>query len=451
MDSNHSTNSAAASTNDTMRFVELPRLAYETQGFSPAEREILDTVNQKVAGAESLERVIDFLFHATRSIWPCDRIAVAFIEEDGSRIVSHYAVADYEPLLLKEGYAGDVRGSSLAEVIRRGAPRIINDLEQYLRIHPESPSTKLVVREGIRSSMTCPLAINGHTIGLMFRSSRRPGAYNDHLARLHGAVAERLSQAVEKTWRIRQLEAANTAYFEMLGFVSHELKSPVASIATDAKLLTEGYLGELSDKQRAKLERVIVKSNYLLGIVREYLDLARIEGGTLAPNFRRVDDFVRTVIDPAVDIIQPQIEEMNVSVERDLPATPVAAHCDPALLTIVMVNLLGNAVKYGNRGGLIRVRAGIEDGHLGVSVWNAGPGFARSKRSSLFKKFSRIDSPELMKRKGTGVGLYTAWRIIQLHGGRITADSEEGEWARFSFRFPQPLPEQAAAEHTAQQ
>jgi signal transduction histidine kinase len=74
-----------------------------------------------------------------------------------------------------------------------------------------------------------------------------------------------------------------------------------------------------------------------------------------------------------------------------------------------------------------------------VSVWNEGPGFKPSQRAQLFRKFSRLDTPALTGRRGTGLGLYNAWRIVRLHGGRIRADSQPGEWADISFEIPQPL------------
>jgi len=76
---------------------------------------------------------------------------------------------------------------------------------------------------------------------------------------------------------------------------------------------------------------------------------------------------------------------------------------------------------------------------LAVTVWNEGPGFPESERGKLFRKFSRLQVPELLRRKGSGVGLYTSWRIVNLHGGRISARSEPGAWAEFSFTIPQPL------------
>jgi len=78
---------------------------------------------------------------------------------------------------------------------------------------------------------------------------------------------------------------------------------------------------------------------------------------------------------------------------------------------------------------------------VALAVWNEGPGFPEAEKSRLFRKFSRLQTPELLKQKGTGVGLYTSWRIVRLHGGRIRADSEEGHWAEFRVELPQPLPD----------
>ena len=412
---------------------------------STEERSVLDTVNRKIAGSPSLDKVIDFVFQSTRSVLPCDRLSVAFLEESGQRLRSHYTVADYQPVLLGKGYAEDLRGSSLAEVIARGVPRVISDLERYAREHPASQSTRLVLREGIRSSMTCPLSVEGRQVGVMFRSSRRPNVYTEHHVRLHRVITGRLGQAVEKAYRIEQLESANAAYFEMLGFVSHELKSPVASMVSDAQLLTEGYLGELDPAQSERVERMIAKGKYLLGLVGEYLDLARIEGGELEFEFRPISDFAGEVIDPALEVVTPHIEEKGMRLDRELPAEAVAAQCDPGLMKIVLVNLLGNAAKYGAEGGAIRIRLAREEGDLSVAVWNEGPGFPVSERGKLFRKFSRIKTPELMKQKGTGVGLYTAWRIVTGHGGRITAASDPGHWAEFTFRIPQPPRRSATA------
>ncbi|MBN1852017.1 MAG: GAF domain-containing sensor histidine kinase [Pirellulales bacterium] len=423
-----------------VRYVDLPRTEHIGEEFTDEEKAILQTVNRRVAAGNSIHEVIDFLFESTRSICSCDRLGTAFVEENGVRVTAHDVVAAYEPVLLKKPYSEDLKGSSLRQVIERGTPRIINDLEQYLRENPNSISTRLIVKEGIRSSMTCPLTVDGRQAGLLFRSARQPNAYRDRDVRMHQAIAERLSQAVEKAHRIEQLESANKSYSEMLGFVSHELKSPVASIVTNAKVMLDGYVGDLTPKQREMIEPMVRKGEYLLGLIREYLDLARVEGHQVRFQPSIVNDFQQIVLEPAIEIVLPQIKQKRMALVRDIPDGPLEVTGDPNLLKIVLVNLLDNAAKYGRDEGEIRIQFQRESDAVRISIWNEGLGFSMSERAKLFRKFSRIQRPDLMQQKGTGVGLYSCWKIIQLHGGRITADSEEGHWAEFSFWIPQPLP-----------
>jgi signal transduction histidine kinase len=267
--------------------------------------------------------------------------------------------------------------------------------------------------------------------------------YHSKHIELQMAITERLSQAVEKAWRIEQLEQANYAYTQMLGFVSHELKSPVASMVTDARLIADGYLGEVRPVQKEKLERLIRKGDYLLGLVREYLDLARVEGGELEARLRPSVDFFSEVLEDAADVVRPQLEARGMRLAVVTPGQPrPSVCCDPALMRIVLVNLLDNAVKYGREGGEVRVTLELVTSRhiraeaLRVSVWNEGPGFSPSQRNMLFRRFSRLDTPELKGTKGTGVGLYNTWRIVQLHRGRVTAESKMGEWAEFCVEIP---------------
>jgi signal transduction histidine kinase len=409
---------------------------------SPEARTVLRTVNQKIAARPSLRAIVDYLFENTQVLIPCDRMGLAFVDEQGVEVTSYYNRAAYDRMYVRQGYRESLQNTTLRDVMESGLPRIIGDLEAYIHDHPQSQSSRLLVREGVRSSLTCPLSVEGRVVGFIFRNSRTPHVYGPQHIELQMAITERLSQAVEKAWRIEQLEEANYAYTQMLGFVSHELKSPVASMVTDAQILAQGYLGDLSPEQRAKVESMARKGQYLLGLVREYLDLARVEGGELKLATRSRVDVMTDVLEEAVDIVRPQadVHGMHLMVCVPSPALPPVC-CDPTLLRIVTVNLLDNAVKYGNEGGDIRVKAEVLfDPKLGerlrISVWNRGPGFDTAQQDKLFRRFSRLDDPALKSRRGTGVGLYNSWRIVQLHGGRITADSKQGEWAEFSFEIP---------------
>jgi len=419
---------------------------HDRQALTPItseERTILRTVNQKIAARPSLRAIVDYLFENTQALIPCDRIGLAFVDERGERVTSYYNRADYEPLYIDKDYSEALRQTSLSEVLRTGQPRIIGNLELYLEAHPRSRSTRRLLQEGVRSNLACPLSVEGRIVGFIFRSSRRTHAYRTRHIELQMAISERLSQAVEKAWRIEQLEEVNHAYTEMLAFVSHELKSPVASMVTDAELMSQGYLGDLTDVQLTKLDGMARKGRYLLGLVNEYLDLARVESGELTLDPTSRVNVNEQVIGEALALVAPQLEAHQVQLVTELPHAPLPLICcDATLLRIVLVNLLDNAVKYGNEDGTIRLKAEVTPARqdspakLKISVWNLGPGFGQAEKNKLFRRFSRLDDPALKGRRGTGVGLYSAWRIIQLHKGRISADSKHGEWAEFSFEIP---------------
>jgi signal transduction histidine kinase len=385
---------------------------------------------------------VDYLFENTQSLIPCDRMGLAFVDEQGTTVSSYYNRASYDRMLVNQDYYESLQNSSLRQVLEGGLPRIIGDLEAYSHDHPRSRSSRLLVREGVRSSLTCPLSVEGRVVGFIFRSSREPFSYGPQHIELQMAITERLSQAVEKAWRIEQLEEANYAYTQMLAFVSHELKSPVASMVTDAQILAQGYLGDLTPEQRAKVESMARKGQYLLSLVREYLDLARVEGGELKLATRSRVDVMTDVLEEAVDLVRVQADNHGMHLMVCMPSPPLPpVCCDPTLLRIVTVNLLDNAVKYGNEGGDIRVKADVlydrkEGERLRISVWNTGPGFDTAQQDKLFRRFSRLDDPAIKSRRGTGVGLYNSWRIVHLHHGRISAESKQGEWAEFSFEIP---------------
>jgi len=395
---------------------------------------ILFYINQKIASKASLEEIINFLFIETQSVLPTDRMAVSFFEEDGNILSMYYVVASYKELHLKEGYRADISNSSLYEIFKSVYPRIIGDLELYYKKNPKSKTTELLLKEGIMSNMTCPLLVNGRPIGLLFRSSKEPHAYSEESINFHFKIIERISQAVEKTYIIKQLQNTLNSYLETLSFVSHELKSPLDSIITLGNTLTAGYFGKVDEKISPYIQRMVKKAQYLRGISDEYLTLSQIENQNIKLKILEVN-FIVDILQDSIEIITPLANEKNIKIEiikEDIP--PI--FCDMNQIKIVVNNLLSNAVKYSNENGLVKITVSKDSRNLNVSIWNNGPGFPDAAKNQLFRKFSRIDKKELLSRKGTGIGLYSVWKIIKLHKGKIVADSEEGKWAEFSFSIP---------------
>ncbi len=407
----------------------------ENEILSSKEETILEYINSRVSKAKSLSDMLDFLFDEIGRIIPCDRLDIAFVEEDQKRMVLHYVKASYSPIYLLQGYATDIAGGSIQRVFQSGMPSVICDMEAHAKANPLSESAQFLVREGIRSSMVTPLSVDAKPVAMLMCRSKFISAYGPHEVRLQMAFAEQLAQSVEKAYRLDELARAINSYMEMLSFVSHELKSPLASLITLGKTLASGYFGKLDEKPRQIVERMIKKAEYLHNLTEEYLNLANFETGEISLNPKEAD-FIGEIVQPSIALNHEHFEEQGVSLETDIVDNLPPVLCDPALIKIVVNNLLSNAAKYGKKGGKAKLSVQMHNERIRVSVWNEGPGFPESEKIRLFKRFSKLQTPELLKRKGHGVGLYVSWNIIQLHGGRIWASSKHGEWAEFSFELP---------------
>lgn len=403
--------------------------------FNQDEQQILRGINQKVAQEYTLDDILNYIFDETHRVMPLDRLDAAFVEDEGARLVLYYVKTSYEPVYLVKGYASDISGGSVQNVFRSGYPSVISDLEVHYQQNPKSESARLLVQEGIHSSMACPLKVNNRDVAILIFRSKDIDAYSLHEIKLMLSFRDRLAQAVEKAYQVERLQSSMDSYMEMLGFVSHELKNPLASIITMAKTMASGYFEDIGEKNKEMLNRLVRKAEYLHNLAQEYLNLARFETGEFSINPVDVD-FQSDVIDPSIDLVQTSIDENKMKLDTDYDDTSMKVRCDPELMKIVMVNLVNNAAKYGKPEGRILVKMDESERVIRVSVWNEGPGFPESEKIRLFRKFSRVHTPELMERDGHGVGLYVTWKIIQLHGGHIWALSEYGKWAEFCFEIP---------------
>jgi signal transduction histidine kinase len=402
---------------------------------TPGEHDILSSIGRKAAEGTGLEEIIGTIFTDLRRIMPCNRLDIGMVEENGLRVVIRSVRTDYEPVEASVGYTIDIPGSSYQRALDVRAP-FISDPGEHERDFDNHEFSDLLAGEGIRSHIIVPVTAGDIVIGVLSCGSRESGSYAEHHGGLLVEAAKLLRYPVEKAYQADQIEKNYRAYMEMLSFVSHELRSPISSIITLTQTLSDGYYGKLDDRQREIIQRVIKKAEYLHAMSSQYLNLSRFESSMMDLQPRLVD-FIDDIIEPVIEILAPQIEERGIKLERKYRETVFPVRCDTDLVKIVMMNLLSNGIKYGNRGGILRIT--LEKGFKKflVDVWNEGPGFSEREKHRLFKKFSRLQAAELIDRKGSGIGLYVSWKIVQLHCGRIYAESEQGAWARFTMELPQ--------------
>jgi len=234
--------------------------------------------------------------------------------------------------------------------------------------------------------------------------------------------------------RNEDLRKLNRNYMEMLRFVSHELKTPIANSSMSAQALLQNIFGVLTPPQEKMVKLIYSNLSSSVEMVKNYLDLSRIETGELLFQPRRLH-LASEVVTPSLTALSTLIDGRGMRVENETDEG-VILEGDEELLRVVYGNLIGNACKYGREGGVIRLRAKNQDVIWRLEVWNDGPGVPREKMDQLFQKFSRIQQSQKGAAKGTGLGLFISRTIVELHGGKIWAEGVEGEWIDFIIELP---------------
>lgn len=247
--------------------------------------------------------------------------------------------------------------------------------------------------------------------------------------------SKELSEAADKLKKAYiAADEKNRAYLEMLGFVTHELKSPLASIVFAIGSLRERILGPLTESQENVLKSSARSADYLSYTIANYLNLSRIEEGELKLKLSKIK-LREMVVEPTINRLAEMASDNKMEIDYTIP-NDLEITCDPDLMTSVFQNLISNAIKYGNKGSTIKINSEVLDNQLKISVYNEGIGFSKEDKENLFTKFSRFSAENYSTKSGTGLGLFVTKNIINKHNGKIWADSEQGKWAKFIFIIP---------------
>lgn len=408
--------------------------------FTTDESIILDNLDRQLPGCDGIERFIDLLWQQINLLFKIDRLGISFIEKDGLRVTARLSKCSYNETKLNAGYSASLNDSSLNRLLATRETRIIPSLKAYLYEKPESNSTRLMLEEGIHSSITIPLIAEQRRIGFIFISAIEPFSFTDHHVSLISSISGRIAQSIEKIWKIYTLEETRKDYAQLLGFVAHEMKSPLASIITLGHTYCEGYLGKVDPDAADTIKKIISVSDYLVSMVNNYLGLSRLESGEMKVSIQPEINFIDQIFNVAFNTVSARLNNDTFILNISLPKTEISLPLDINLMRIAIINILDNAAKYSFPGAKIDINLTITGSKLKFIVQNEGLGFNTEQQKKLFQRFSRLQQPGYEDRKGTGLGLYLTWWIVQQHKGSILAESEPGKWARFTIELPGALP-----------
>ncbi len=231
-----------------------------------------------------------------------------------------------------------------------------------------------------------------------------------------------------------RVKYANEEKANFLANMSHELRTPLNSIIGFSELLIDGNSSQSPDERLEFLHIINDSSQLLLQLINDVLSITRIESGGV--KIEKKEFSILDVIDQCNILNQKGLATHRFVVDNKLLPQDIKINGDPRLILQVLINLVGNAIKFSQEGKPIGINLSRNLEELQITVWDEGIGINKADFDRLFKAFSQLESPLTKKYQGTGLGLYICKNIVERHGGRIWVESIKDQGSRFSFTIP---------------
>ncbi len=420
------------------RTANLERVAVQLQ--------VAAEVARDATTARGLDDLLDRAVNLVRDRFGFYHAGLFLVDERGEYAILRSASGEAGAAMLEHkhklkvgevGIVGYVTGS--------GQPRIALDVGADA-VHFKNPFLPET-----RSELALPLKVEDRVIGALDVQSRRAAAFDEDDVRVLQTMADQLAVAIEKAHLLhesqqtaQELAKAARLKDEFLTSVSHELRTPLNAILGQSEALQEQVYGPLNEKQLDSLRNIEESGHHLLSLINDILDIAKIGAGEF--KFEMGPVSIEAVCQASLRLVQRQAYQKQIKVHSAFDGAVTLLETDERRLKQILLNLLSNAVKFTPPGGEVglKVVGNEEQEAVHFTVWDTGIGIAPEDIGRLFQPFVQLDSGLSRQYAGTGLGLALVYRLVELHGGSVSVESEIGRGSRFTVSLPWHKPSETA-------
>jgi len=404
---------------------------------SVEELKALGEVSQAVGSTLDLETVLSSIVRHAVQLSKADAGTIYEFDEAEQVFVPriNYGVSQEFIEALRDSGLRVGDETVIGQAAMKRAPDQVPDLEKV----PDYP-LPYVKQAGFRALLAVPLLREDRLIGGLIVRRKAAGEFPAPVQDLLQSFAAQSVLAIHNARLFREIEEkgcelqiANKHKSEFLANMSHELRTPLNAILGYTELILDGIYGEVPEKIQEVLERLEKNGRHLLGLINDVLDLSKIEAGqlTLSLSEYSMEEVVQTVFNSVEALAAEKKLGLKVMIPKDLPR----GEGDEQRIAQVLLNFLGNAIKFTQKGE-ISVDVNVSNETFLVSVSDTGPGLSEADQKRIFEAFHQADGSSTREKDGTGLGLSIAKRIVEMHGGHIWVESIPGKGSTFRFALP---------------
>ncbi len=376
--------------------------------------------------------ILNSLYEEFQQVLPFDRLEYAVLDETGYVLTTEWFRATYESRLIPVGYAYR-RSEPMTNNPRYMVTSLDNDMPTYARNRPPNHPVSLLVAEGIRSSLSCPLVVGDVVKGYLFFNTIRPDGYTPHHIDLIQLVAGRLSAILEQSRLNDQLKTQNQklreleqSRLEFIASISHELRTPLTAVVGFASELRDRMGSFSPDEVNQFVSVIAAQSNEVAGIVEDLLVITRAEAGFLTVNPGPVN------LASEVRSVKSSIASERPAQQLTLAMADIVVWADGLRVRQIARNLLSNAARYG--GDSVKVATSRDGQKVLMVVSDDGPGIPEEDREMVFQAYGRAQLAE-GKPGSIGLGLTVSRYLAEAMGGGLSYDRIDNE-SRFTLELP---------------